>query len=112
MNDINEEVFKKRLLLKLSELEALEKENADARSTVHLDQQSVGRLSRMDALLQQAMANETARRRIKEREAINAALIRIENEEFGFCVACGEDINPRRLELSPTTPTCIKCAAG
>ena len=111
MNDIDEVAFEKRLLQMLVELDALEVENADARSTVHLDQQSVGRLSRMDALQQQAMANETARRRVIERSAIKAALSRIEEGEFGCCVSCGEDIDPRRLELSPTAPTCIKCAA-
>ena len=47
-------------------LKALDAEDAagqDAQKTVELDQQAVGRLSRMDALQNQAMAQATARRR-------------------------------------------------
>jgi DnaK suppressor protein len=85
---------------------------AGERAIVTLDQQSVGRLSRMDAMQRQAMAQATARRRQARASRIEAALGRIEDGEFGYCQDCGEEIGSRRLELDPTLPTCVSCARG
>ncbi|MCP3969401.1 MAG: TraR/DksA family transcriptional regulator [Rhodobacteraceae bacterium] len=84
----------------------------DGQKTVALDQQSVGRLSRMDALQQQAMAKATQARRGQMRQRIEAALVRMDEGEFGYCSECGEDIPIKRLDLDPTVPTCITCARG
>ncbi|MXU66327.1 TraR/DksA family transcriptional regulator [Oceanomicrobium pacificus] len=86
--------------------------NADSRATVTLDQQSVGRLSRMDALQQQAMARATDARRQAEMLAIEAALARLDDGSFGLCVECEEPIAPGRLALDPTVRTCLDCARG
>lgn len=77
---------------------------------VELDQARVGRLSRMDALQGQAMAQETARRRQRQIEAIGGALQRIDADDYGFCFACGEEIDLRRLQADPTSTRCITCA--
>lgn len=42
---------------------------------------------------------------------IKAALVRMEDDEFGYCVDCGDDIAGDRLEVVPYTPFCRKCAA-
>lgn len=84
--------------------------NADARDTVELQQDSVGRLSRMDALQQQAMAQATERRRAAEGVRIKAALGRLDEGEWGYCLGCGEEIAEARLRHDPSIPTCIKCA--
>ena len=97
------------------ELERLVGESAATKSErdpVELDQQSVGRLSRMDALQVQAMAQETERRRQVRIQVLRAALKRIEKDAFGYCVACGEDIAEARIELDPASATCIDCAGG
>ncbi|WP_338446611.1 TraR/DksA C4-type zinc finger protein [Pelagerythrobacter marensis] len=75
-----------------------------------LDQESVGRLSRIDAMQVQAMALAQQQRRRVEHAAIEAALRRIDEGEYGYCIRCGEDIAPARLEHSPTVTTCIDCA--
>ena len=97
------------------ELERLVSESAAGKSErdpVELDQQSIGRLSRMDALQVQAMAQETERRRQIRIQILTAALKRIAQEEFGTCVTCGEDIVPARLDFDPAVATCIDCAGG
>jgi len=94
------------------QIRAQEKETADQRAPVELDQQSVGRLSRMDALQVQAMAQETSRRRALALRRIAAALQRIDEGEFGYCINCGEEIPHRRLELDPAAPMCVDCASG
>jgi len=52
--------------------------------------------------------------RIRDREAklikkIKAALERIENDTYGVCESCGEDISLRRLKARPVTTQCIDC---
>lgn len=86
--------------------------NADSRDTVELQQDSVGRLSRMDALQQQAMAQATERRREAERKRIDAALQRLDEGDWGFCLSCGDEIAERRLVHDPSVSNCIKCASG
>lgn len=83
-----------------------------AEQTVELDQTRVGRLSRMDAMQAQAMSKETGRRRRQKLIQIEAALRRIEENDYGICQECGEDIATARLEADPTVLLCIECASA
>jgi DnaK suppressor protein len=83
-----------------------------AEQTVELDQARVGRLSRMDAMQAQAMSIETGRRRRQKLIQIEAALQRIEGDDYGFCQECGEQIAPARLEVDPAVLLCIDCASA
>jgi DnaK suppressor protein len=83
---------------------------AESAAPVELDQQVQGRLSRMDAIQGQAMAQATIERRRVEISQIDAAFQRMEEGEFGYCVECGEDIAPKRLELNPAIARCVDCA--
>lgn len=85
---------------------------AQGQEVVTLDQQSVGRLSRMDALQNQAMARGLQDRRNREAAGLRAALKRIDAGEFGWCEDCGEAIAPARLRLDPTVLRCVDCASG
>ncbi|CAM3939423.1 TraR/DksA C4-type zinc finger protein [Vreelandella rituensis] len=85
-------------------------ESKESRATVMLDQQSVGRLSRMDALQGQAMAKAGEDRRQMMIWRIDAALARLERKTFGECSECGEWIAAKRLEWDPTVLKCINCA--
>lgn len=102
--------MKARLLEMRAELEMLTQEHQHDSDVVELDQTTQGRLSRMDALQGQAMAQEVARRRDTEIKRIDAALKRIDEGDFGHCVSCGEAIQPKRLEFDPSVPNCINCA--
>ena len=102
--------FKKRLEAARDELQHLETLTKEGRKPVELDQTQQGRLSRMDAIQVQEMALEQERRRQLELLRINAALQRIGNGEYGFCNRCGEEIEIKRLEISPSNPLCLDCA--
>ncbi len=102
--------YRKRLQEMRAELDHLSETTRNDRKPVELDQTSVGRLSRMDALQNQAMQLETERRRGIELQRIDGALMRIENGDFGDCVTCGEEIGEKRLSHDPTFATCIDCA--
>ena len=83
----------------------------DERRPVELDQQSVGRLSRMDAMQVQAMAQAVEGRRRQRQAQIAAALKRLDEGEYGYCVVCGEDIPVKRLEVDLTAARCVDCAS-
>ena len=106
-----DERWRTRLLELRAALLAEEQASAAWRAPVELDQQSVGRLSRMDAMQQQAMANAEGSRRRADIARIDAALKRIEECEYGWCVSCGEAIAHGRLEIDPSAAKCVTCAA-
>lgn len=101
-----------RLLAMQEQLDAEDLLGEDDQETVKLDQASVGRLSRMDALQRQAMAKAAQRRREALRIRISSALQRLNDGEYGYCTECGEDIAPARLSHDPSLPTCVSCARG
>jgi DnaK suppressor protein len=108
--DIDREVFRKRLLERRKAIEAGHDARQKDAQPVELDQACVGRLSRMDAMQQQAMSQESVRRAELELKRITAALNRMDSGDYGYCLKCGEEIAEGRLRIDPTTPTCIDCA--
>ena len=101
-----------RLNARLEELDAEDAAGAEGQQTVELDQQAVGRLSRMDALQNQAMAQAQARRREAERTKIRAALSRPGEGDYGYCTECGEEIAPARLKADPAIALCAECMSA
>lgn len=97
---------------RLHEIEAENQLGQDAQAVVELDQQAVGRLSRMDAMQHQAMARAQQVRRNTEVLRLNAALVRMEEGEYGYCEDCGDAIAIKRLDLNPAAVKCITCASG
>ncbi len=92
------------------ELEQQERGSAGWRKPVELDQQSVGRLSRMDAMQQQAMSEAEGRRRQNDLLRIDAAFLRMDEGEYGWCNECGEAIALKRMEVDPMATHCVGCA--
>jgi len=103
--------FKKKLLNRQQNLHDLDKTIDDATKVVELDQTRVGRISRMDALQAQAMSQEIKRRRKIELQKITAALNRIGQDSYGYCIECDNEIVIKRLELDPSMLLCVDCAS-
>lgn len=112
MNTAEIEAFRHLLEKRLAMLDAEDKLGAAGQATVELDQQAVGRLSRMDAMQNQSMSKANHVRRQTERTRLMAALERLEEGEYGYCEDCGEVIARGRLELDPAATRCIDCARG
>ncbi len=112
MNAAQEARFRDQIRTRLSEIEREDQLGAAGQATVALDQQAIGRLSRMDALQNQAMAKAQATRRQTEKTRLQAALRRMEEGEFGYCEDCGDEIATARLALDPAAAKCIGCAKG
>jgi DnaK suppressor protein len=105
------EEIRDRLFRLRDELELAAEAGAMSSQTVELDQSRVGRLSRMDAMQAQAMAQASGRRREKALRDITAALARIDSGDYGYCRSCEEPIAEKRLEFDPAASQCIECAS-
>ena len=103
--------MRERLLTLREELEAAAVAGDESSQVVELDQARVGRLSRMDAMQVQQMAQASGRRRELMLRRITAALARIGSGDYGVCQSCDETINPQRLEFDPAALLCIQCAS-
>ncbi|MEP3436861.1 MAG: TraR/DksA C4-type zinc finger protein [Hoeflea sp.] len=103
---------RRRLTEKKADLESMSALSQQARAPVTLDQQSVGRLSRMDAMQQQAMAEAQERARKRDLVRIEMAERRLSDGDYGWCVDCGEVIADKRLEIDPMAEKCVRCASG
>lgn len=92
-------------------LEALDDSQAGA-GTVELDQTRVGRVSRGDALQQQAMAQAGQRVLQQRLAATRAALRRMDKGDYGYCLECDEPIAFARLQRQPEAAYCLRCQAA
>ena len=84
----------------------------DAARPVTLDQQSVGRVSRVDAIQQQQMAlagREQAESLLRQ---VVLALKRIDGGVYGICLHCEEPIAAARLEAQPHAALCVDCQSA
>jgi DnaK suppressor protein len=87
--------------------------NADATTKpVTLDQQSVGRVSRIDAIQQQQMAIANQQQTSDMLKGIELALGRIDDDSYGDCLECGAAIVYARLQAQPFASLCIGCQSA
>lgn len=86
-----------------------EESDKDIRAPQELDQTRVGRLSRMDAMQMQAMAQASQERRKTRLVKVDTALKRLETDDYGFCKNCDEPIEEKRLNFDPTIQVCMDC---
>ncbi len=109
-DDIDLPEYKKLLDQRLADLMQWHETQQKEGAPVVIDQTCVGRLSRMDAMQQQAMALATSRRNEIEKQRIHTALSRVTSGDYGYCVKCDEEISTGRLRVDPATLLCIDCA--
>jgi len=106
------EEIRTELLRALTRLERSMKISGAAARPGDLEQDTVGRLSRIDALQNQGLTQSLHERERAHLSNITAALLRIEEGSFGVCTACGGGIPFERLVIFPETRTCAGCAKG
>ena len=83
------------------------KESAEAVSP----DKSLGRLTRMEAMQDQQLMLEARRRKKMQKVAVQSALQRIENGQFGSCIFCRNLIPEERLDVAPESSSCVNCSA-
>ena len=88
----------------LSERDSLQRqlaETGDQARPVALDQQSIGRVSRVDAIQQQQVA-------IAGRQQLTL----VESGDYGYCTRCDAPIGFQRLNAQPQAPLCLRCQSA
>ncbi|MFT5693262.1 MAG: DnaK suppressor protein [Oceanicoccus sp.] len=110
------ELTQLQLLELKDDLEALSKKlKKQLESTVaqtqpiKLDQQAIGRVSRIDAIQQQEMVKANRRQSQLQLNRVQEALDAFDLGEFGFCKNCDESIGFARLKIGPDSSLCIRC---
>ena len=107
MNEQQQEHFK--LILKAWRLELMEEVD---RTVSHMKDEAANFPDPSDRATQEEEFSLELRTRDRERKLIkkiDKTLIRIEEDDYGFCDQCGIDIGVRRLEARPTAELCVDC---
>lgn len=99
----------------LSERDSLQRqlaETGDQARPVALDQQSIGRVSRVDAIQQQQVAIAGRQQLTLTLRQVMAALARVESGDYGYCTRCDAPIGFQRLNAQPQAPLCLRCQSA
>ncbi len=107
LSETQETELKTKLLVLEIELARLAEEGAQS-ETVSLDE-SIGRLSRMDAMQHQKMAKQGTDAHKRRLLQVQQALTAIENDSYGYCRECEEPTGYKRLKARPEAPFCLEC---
>ena len=103
---------KKALIAKINEKIALaEKEIAhleDATKPIS-PENSIGRVSRMDAINNKSVAEAALRSSRKKINQLRLALTKIDDPGFGTCKLCKGPIPAPRLMFMPESTRCVRC---
>lgn len=100
------------LLSHRKKLSELLDHSGESTGPVTLDQQSVGRVSRIDAIQQQQMALASRKQAGDMLRRTELALRRIDDAVYGDCQQCGEPIAYARLQAQPFASLCIDCQSA
>ncbi|MEE9342528.1 MAG: RNA polymerase-binding protein DksA [Gammaproteobacteria bacterium] len=82
------------------------------RTVHHMQDEAANFPDPNDRATQESEFSMELRTRDRERKLIkkiDEALIHLENDEYGYCDACGVEIGVKRLEARPTATQCIDC---
>ena len=102
--------YREQLEESLFEIEQYLEKTEESAEAVSPDK-SLGRLSRMEAMQDQQLMLEARRRKKMQKVAVQSALQRIENGQFGACIFCGNLIPEERLAVAPESSSCVNCSA-
>jgi len=71
---------------------------------------SIGRVSRMDAINNKSVAEASLRSNRNRLSKLKIALTRVDHPDFGDCVFCNNPIQTARLMYMPESSRCVRCA--
>jgi DnaK suppressor protein len=107
MNENQREHFKQ--ILKAWRLELMEEVD---RTVTHMKDEAANFPDPADRATQEEEFSLELRTRDRERKLIkkiDKTLVRVEEDDYGFCDQCGIEVGIRRLEARPTADLCVDC---
>lgn len=71
---------------------------------------SIGRVSRMDAINNKGVSDAALRNAKKQLNSLELAATKVEESTFGNCANCKKKIQSARLMFMPQSTLCVRCA--
>lgn len=110
LTEIERQLLKDKLLLKIERTKVKMERMTDMTQPIS-PENSIGRVSRMDAINNKSVMEAALRSSRLELDAMQSALRKLETDEaFGQCDRCGAQIPFQRLALMPGSTKCVHCA--
>ena len=108
MNNEDKGLLKEKIL---EEIEGLKKNIAflEEMSKPVAPDAAIGRLTRMEAINSKSINDINLKSAKNRLSRLQSALNRIDGENFGICVNCGEPIPVKRLMIIPESLKCVEC---
>ncbi|MDZ7725932.1 MAG: TraR/DksA C4-type zinc finger protein [candidate division KSB1 bacterium] len=110
MNENKKQQIKSAILEQLSLIEKDIELLEEATAPIAPDN-AIGRLTRMDAINNKAVAEAALVDKRATFSNLKQALTKIDAADFGQCAHCGSEIAFERLMYLPHSPYCITCAS-
>jgi len=109
MNQQEREALKDKILQEIGKTEEKIEGLMDATQPIS-PENSIGRVSRMDAINNKSVAEAALRTSKGKLSKLKVALTKIDAPNFGICVFCKNPIPPARLMFMPESSRCVRCA--
>lgn len=71
---------------------------------------AIGRVSRMDAINNKSVIENVLRKAKERLHQLKMVIDKINDDNFGICRKCQEEIPLQRLMIRPESSLCVKCA--
>lgn len=72
---------------------------------------AIGRVSRMDAINNKSVIESALRESKQKLFELNNIKNKMDDENFGRCFKCSNNINLKRLMIRPNSRLCVNCAS-
>ena len=109
MKKENRKILKEKIIEEIERLSAKILEYKKMTQPIAPDD-AIGRVSRMDAINNRAVAEEALRKAERKLQKLKIAQKEIKNTNFGFCLNCKKEIPIARLIIVPESKKCVNCA--
>ncbi|MBN2730373.1 MAG: TraR/DksA C4-type zinc finger protein [Bacteroidales bacterium] len=70
---------------------------------------AIGRVSRMDAINNRSVTEASLRKAEEKLNTLNIVLAKIDDDDFGKCLRCGNEIPLGRILIRPESMHCVNC---
>lgn len=109
MNKEEKEAIKDKIIELISKAEK-EIIGMEAMTEPIKPENSLGRISRMDAINNKSVQEAALRTKRRQYSQLRLALTKVDNHDFGICSRCRNSIQQARLILLPEKSTCVRCS--
>ena len=110
MKNLNKDELKTEVAKRIYNLEKEIKELKELTKPIAPDC-AIGRISRMDAINNKSVSIAALTKKKEKLLALKSIINHIDDDNFGKCISCGNEIPIGRILIIPESKKCINCAS-